>query len=258
MEELDTAMAHKVHRGMAHPDRARVFSSCQYDLLQMTALLRGLDALVYEFVHFLRAWARERLGIRLAPPLFVPMPPQIIRALYRIRGVLNPSGRTTSDDLLAVVSYFNERKNFLRQNTDRLLGDYDFRWREVMQKIMEFAISKAFFLRPEDTVHERLLSRLRSKSLPVTYHDIVDTKIVTHDTENVRDEVLTAAAAMQLMGIRRGDRVALAGPNSTRYLTIDAAIGICGAMSVPIYNTSPAAEISRILSDSRPRDPLLR
>ena len=114
-------------------------------------------------------------------------------------------------------------------------------------------LAESFLSRPEETVHERLLSRLRSRSLPVTYHDITGGRVITHKTESVRNEMLTAATAMRQMGIGKGDRVALVGPNSTRYLTIDVAIGILGAVSVPIYNTSSAVEISQILSASRPK-----
>jgi polysaccharide pyruvyl transferase WcaK-like protein len=63
MEELDTPLAHEVHRRMTHPDRARVFSSCEYNLSQMTALLRSLDALVSSRYH----------ACVLAMPAEVPM-----------------------------------------------------------------------------------------------------------------------------------------------------------------------------------------
>jgi polysaccharide pyruvyl transferase WcaK-like protein len=63
MEELDTSLAHRVHRQMAHPDRARVFSSCECNLSQMAALLRSLDALVSSRYH----------ACVLAMPAGVPM-----------------------------------------------------------------------------------------------------------------------------------------------------------------------------------------
>jgi long-chain acyl-CoA synthetase len=69
----------------------------------------------------------------------------------------------------------------------------------------------------------------------------------------VREEALRAAAALRAMGIRKGDRVALVGHNSTRMLTLDVAIGLLGAVSVPLYYTSPPAEIDGILSDSQAR-----
>ncbi len=204
-----------------------------------------------ELIQFLRSWARERLDMRLPPPFFLALPAIASRAFYQLRGMLRRRDRFTLGTLMAVVPYFSERRRFLRENADRLLGPYDLHWQDVMRKIMDFAVARSFHSRPEETVHERLLSRLKSKSLPVTYHDIANGVIITHRTESVRDEILAAAAAMRQMGIGKGDRVALVGPNCTRYLVIDVAIGILGAVSVPIYNTSSASEIRQILSTSR-------
>ena len=149
------------------------------------------------------------------------------------------------------MPYFNERRRFLRDNSDRLLGQYDFRWQEVLSAMMDFAVSKGFMHRSERTVHEQILFRLRSRNMPVTYYDIIDGCIVKQDTRQVRDEMLVAAAAMQSAGVGKGDRVALLGLNSTRYLIIDVAIGLLGAVSVPLYNTSPPTEIEQILASSQ-------
>jgi len=86
--------------------------------------------------------------------------------------------------------------------------------------------------------------------MPVTYHDVVKGRIVTRDTAQVRREMLVAAAALSSMGITKGDRVALVGLNSSRYLTVDVAIGLVGAASVPLYYTSPPAEVDEILAAS--------
>jgi polysaccharide pyruvyl transferase WcaK-like protein len=51
MEQLDEALAEKVHRHMRHPQSARRFSARQYDASQMTCLLRGLDLLVTSRFH---------------------------------------------------------------------------------------------------------------------------------------------------------------------------------------------------------------
>ena len=60
-------------------------------------------------------------------------------------------------------------------------------------------------------------------------------------------------AALKSLGIGPGDRVAIAGTNSTRYLTLDVAIGMLGAVSVPVYYTSPPADIDHILAASGAR-----
>ncbi len=51
MEQLDEALAERVHDGMKHPESARVFSARQHDASRMTCLLRGLDLLVTSRYH---------------------------------------------------------------------------------------------------------------------------------------------------------------------------------------------------------------
>jgi polysaccharide pyruvyl transferase WcaK-like protein len=51
MEELDEPIARAIHREMANPDRARVFSSRELDASRMTALLRSLGVLVTSRYH---------------------------------------------------------------------------------------------------------------------------------------------------------------------------------------------------------------
>jgi len=52
------------------------------------------------------------------------------------------------------------------------------------------------------------------------------------------------------MGISKGDRIAIVGFNSTRYLAVDVAVGLTGSVSVPLYYTSPLNEIKEILDNS--------
>jgi polysaccharide pyruvyl transferase WcaK-like protein len=51
MEELDEPIAHAIHHEMVHADRARVFSSREYDASRMTAVLRNLGVLVTSRYH---------------------------------------------------------------------------------------------------------------------------------------------------------------------------------------------------------------
>ena len=63
-------------------------------------------------------------------------------------------------------------------------------------------------------------------------------------------DILAAVSALRSFGIKVGDRVALTGLNSTRYLAVDLAIGLVGAISVPLYYTAPPADINQILLSS--------
>ena len=51
MEQLDEAMARRVHARMAHAQDARIFSAREHDASRMTELLRGLDLLITSRYH---------------------------------------------------------------------------------------------------------------------------------------------------------------------------------------------------------------
>jgi long-chain acyl-CoA synthetase len=217
---------------------------------------------VGELLEFVRAWAREHLGLRLRRPVFVRLPlperryrpdrdPEkrsVIRAEVQ-RRLLGSELR----GLLTYLPYFDERKQFRRDNVDRLLGPYPLNWREFLPRLLAYATDQGFMHRSERTVHEQLLARLRSKTRPLNYFDVVEGRLVRHSADDVQREILAAAGALTALGIQPGERVAIVGLNSTRYLALDAAIGLIGAVSVPLYYTSPPAEIDHILSASGAR-----
>jgi long-chain acyl-CoA synthetase len=198
-----------------------------------------------ELVDFVRAWARERLGLRLPRALFVPVP----ALLGKGRPAQRP-GKSRTASLRALLPYFNERRRFRSDNVERLLGPYAIEWRKVLPALLEFAVYNGFMHRSERTVHEQILFRLAHRSRPVTYHDVIDGRLVPRDAAAVRRDILAAAAALRAMGVRAGDRVAMAGVNSTRYLAVDTAVGLVGAAGVPLYYTSPPGECDEILAAS--------
>jgi long-chain acyl-CoA synthetase len=206
-----------------------------------------------ELLNFVRNFAREQMKIRIPRPLFLPLPVPATRSRYKAQAFMERDKKSILDPLLTIVPYFREKRHFLRDNVDRLLGPYDFRWPELLRPMVEYAVARGFMHRSERTVHEQVLYRLQSRSLPIVYHDIIEGKVITYDTGVVREQILAAAAALKVMGIGKGDRVALVGLNSVRYLILDVAIGLAGAASVPLYSTSPPAEIDQILASSRSR-----
>lgn len=206
-----------------------------------------------ELAEFVRAWAKERLHLDLPRPILFPLPE------FATRGRYNPLRPSRHDwggilgALRTLAPYFNERVRFQRDNVDRLLGPYEIQWREMMPPILEYATYFDFMHRSERTVHEQIVYRLGSKSRGVTYCDIVQGQAILHSAAEVRRDMLAAASALRALGIKRGDRVAMVGLNSTRYLILDVAIGLVGAFSVPLYYTSPPADIDPILQASGAR-----
>ncbi|HEU4399652.1 MAG TPA: SDR family oxidoreductase, partial [Actinomycetota bacterium] len=190
-----------------------------------------------ELLGLVRRWAADQLGVRLPQPRFVPLRPPA-----RGHGQLVP-----------LLPYLTERRHFRRDHADRLLGPYEPDWRAYLPRLLAYATAQGFMHRGDRTVHEQILFRLAGRSRPVAYQDIAGTSAVARDTRTVRGEMLAAAGALARLGVHPGDRVALAGVNSSRYLTVDVAIGLAGAVSVPLHPTSPPAELDEILAASGAR-----
>jgi long-chain acyl-CoA synthetase len=203
-----------------------------------------------ELLGFTRRWTMDHIGIKLKRPLFIPAPVPATRGRYKTQKVIQKQRKTFLEGLIILAPYFNERRQFQRDNVDRLLGPYDLRWRELLPRLLEYATYLGFLHRSDRTVHEQVFFRLKGRSMPVTYHDVVDGRANPRSTKEVRRDILAAAEALRSMGVGPGDRVALVGFNSTRYLTLDIAIGLVGAVGVPLYYTSPPAEIEPIISAS--------
>jgi long-chain acyl-CoA synthetase len=222
-----------------------------------------------ELVEQVRQWARLHLNLQLPKPIFIPLPQFITRGRHQpdqSTKQVGQKGKTPGlnrrdvqkkpgilDDLRSLAPYLNERILFRRDNVDRLLGPYEFKWREVLPQLLAYAVYMGFMHRSERTVHEQILQRLGTTSRRVRYYDLVGRKCAPRSATDVRRDMLAAAGALCALGIQPGDRVALVGLNSTRYLTLDVAIGLVGAVSVPLYYTSPPEEIDALLAASGAR-----
>lgn len=204
---------------------------------------------VGELLDFLQKWAKTELGIKLPRPICIPMSASSMKIAIKFQRTFQRNPRV-SDALIALAPYFSENRQFERTNTDRLLGTYDPKWMEILPHLLEYAVYNSFLHRSDRTVHEQALFRLESKSYPVTYYDIYEGQTVKKTATEMRSDILTALSALRNSGIESGDRIALTGLNSTRYLAIDLAIGLLGAVSVPLYYTAPPADINSILRSS--------
>jgi long-chain acyl-CoA synthetase len=213
----------------------------------LTAPAEDLPTAV-ELMSFSRAWAGERLGIRLPRVLFVPLP--ALRRTALSREELERRGPRSGSGVAALRPYLREKRRFRRDNTERLLGPYPLPWRAYLPALLEHAVGRGFLHRSDRTVHEQALFRLGGRSLAVRFVDILGDREERRTGPEVRDDVLAAAAALRGRGIGPGSKVAMLGPNGTRYLTIDLAIGLVGAVSVPMYPSSPTEDVEHILRAS--------
>lgn len=199
-----------------------------------------------EVMDYVQKWAKTELDSKLAKPIFLPMSPSQLKAAIKIQKAFS-GDRKVFDALISLSPYFSENRRFDRSNIDSLLGAYRFHWQEVMPRLLTYAVYNSFFHRSDRTVHEQVLFRLESQRYPVTYYDIIEGRLVKKSAQEMRQDILAAASALKGLGIGAGDRVAITGLNSTKYLAVDIAIGLVGAISVPLYYTTPPADINDVL-----------
>ncbi len=202
-----------------------------------------------DLLDFVQKWAKTELNCKLPNPVFLPLSAGSMKTALKLQRAFT-GDRRVSDALISLSPYFSENRQFKRDNLDKLIGTYDFDWRQVMPKLLEYAVYTSFFHRSDRTVHEQVLFRLESKRYPITYYDIVEGKVVKKTAQEMREEILAATRALHAFGVAPGDRVALTGLNNSKYLVVDIAIGLAGAISVPLYYTTPPADINSVLEAS--------
>lgn len=202
---------------------------------------------VKELVDFINTWGQDNMDLKLPNPIFLPLSSNIPH-LSKLQSLTGSKGGTINTVTL-LSPYFNERREFSRKNIDRLMRPYEISWKSLLPKILDYAVYMGFFHRSDRTIHEQVLFRLKSQSRPVEYYDVVEGRFKKRSSSEVRNDMVRAAVALSSLGVGPGDRVAVVGFNSTRYLTLDVAIGLVGAVSVPLYYTSPLDEIKEILDD---------
>ncbi len=209
---------------------------------------------VRELIEYTRKWASTNLGINLPRPLFLPLPQQwtekILKFVFKdIKKSKSAEGFDKS--VLGILApYIQENRRFSRENTEQLSGPYPHQWKNFIDNILKYSVYMGFFHRSERTVHEQITYRLKSRSFPVECFDIVNGQLIKQSGPDIRKKIIMAANALQKLGIKPQDRVAILGFNSTRYFILDVAVGLLGAISVPLYYTSPLNEIKDLIKDS--------
>ncbi len=194
-------------------------------------------------------WAKKNLDIEVRKPFYLSLP--FVKKMALDYG--NKKEGKQKDfyhNMLTVAPYFYSDQKFDRSNTDTLLGEYDLQWREYIDVLLDFACRKNFMRQDGNTVFEQAMLRRASRSHPITYYDVKEDRIEKMEGDAANERILQIKEALLKWGIRKGDRVALTGINSIDYMLLEQAIGLTGAVSVPIYYTSPAKETSLLLKKS--------
>ncbi len=126
MEQLDERMARKVHARMACADRARIFSSGEYNASKMTSILRSLDFLVTSRYH------------ACVLSMAAQVPQVAVGHDLRLKSIYAELGLAD----LFVDAHSPTRDADLRANLDRVLADPE-PVREALRRGYEDHLNKA-------------------------------------------------------------------------------------------------------------------
>jgi long-chain acyl-CoA synthetase len=202
---------------------------------------------IKELMEKTREWARNILYVELPRPIFIPLS----KFIQKISPPSNENKKPgILNILLTLAPYLDEKRRFHRANVQEFLGSYDLDWKDYLPRLLEYAVYRGFFHRSERTLHEQVFFRLKSQSFPVKFYDIVEGELKNKSTSSMQREISSAVHSLKKLGLRVGDRVALVGLNSTRYLILEVAIGLVGAVSVPLYYTSSPLDVKDVLKAS--------
>ena len=92
----------------------------------------------------------------------------------------------------------------------------------------------------------------RSPSKPIL-QEVRDGQLLSTSCEELLDNISRARRFFVQSGLTRGDRCALLGPNSSRWVALDLAIMAEGGIAVPLYSRQSAEELVAIVKDCSPR-----
>ena len=206
---------------------------------------------VGELITFVRAWAQSELGYDpgYTPCLSIPYTEELGRR-RNLAASSTAKPKNFLQNMLALAPYFMEDRTYGTENVEELFGANYPQWREYLPRLLAYAVRMGFLNHSERTVFEQMMVRMASNRTSLDYFDVSRDGIVKTSAAQAKAQIEQAASALLAMGVTPGDRVALVGFNSTRYFMADAAVGLVGATSVPLYYTSPAADIVRLVAKS--------
>ncbi len=202
-----------------------------------------------ELIVAIRQWAEENLNIRINKPLCISLP-----FLGKMGGAFNLGNKKRKGflaNLLTLMPYFYDNHQFDRTNTESFTKLPEGSWQEWLPAMLSFACRHNFMKITSRTIFEQAMVRRESRHFPITYYNISAKGIAEVSGREMNTLVQDIVRVLQKFNAKAGDRIALTGINCTEQAAIDCAIGLIGAVSVPIYYTTPSAEAELLLQRSQ-------
>jgi long-chain acyl-CoA synthetase len=100
---------------------------------------------------------------------------------------------------------------------------------------------------------ENIFAELHKAAERVVLREIRGDKFVSVSGKELLDLVARARAWLRQAGVQAGERCALLGPNSIRWVAFDLALMAEGAIVVPLYARQAAGELAAMMQDCGPR-----
>jgi long-chain acyl-CoA synthetase len=100
---------------------------------------------------------------------------------------------------------------------------------------------------------ENAFAELQKAAERVVLREVRGDKFVSVSGRELLDLVGRARAYLRQAGVQAGDRCALLGPNSIRWVAFDLALMAEGAIVVPLYARQAASELAGMMKDCGPR-----
>lgn len=193
-------------------------------------------------------WAEANLQVRIRRPHCIPIP-----FLETLGGTLNIKGsqhRGVHSNLLSLMPYFCDKHIFDRTSTNTFTAPSEGDWKDWLPAMLTFACRHNFMQLTSRSIFEQAMVRRESRRFPITYYNIRAQGISEVSGHEMNDLIRQIVGVLHSLHIHPSERVAVTGINCTEQAAIDCAIGLVGAVSVPIYYTTPADEAADLIARS--------
>ena len=117
-------------------------------------------------------------------------------------------------------------------------------WRQVKEERREIRE----FIEQHKSINDYLIKKISEYGNDIALTD--EHCNVEYTYSQLKENIELFASGLQSLGVEKGDFVSLFSENNGRWLLVDQAIGLCGAVSVDRGTSSPIEELDYILSHS--------